>query len=171
LIGGVHNGAGVLLDINLIWISYIAGYPSGEGAVFTRSNDFYLGGRRWENSYYNKGSRTSSFIFIRPNHQVKIKASKALKDNLTTVGAGLLFATCLNLSSPRRFAGANWFSEVRTTTADTTLLSQTTTKATFSTKHHHDIFTIWRIRIWNGSGKFDSVQIKIRIKEIKIDGQ
>jgi hypothetical protein len=56
------------------------------------------------------------------------------KNILQTVGAGFFFKTCLNLSSPNRFAGANWFSEVRTTTAtaDMTPLSQTTTKATFS---------------------------------------
>jgi len=42
-IGGVHNSARALLDINLIWFGFIARLSRwGVGGVFTRSNDFYL---------------------------------------------------------------------------------------------------------------------------------
>ncbi len=51
VLGVVHMDARALLDINLIWFSYIAclmPIPLGRRGYFTRSNDFYLPSLRLE---------------------------------------------------------------------------------------------------------------------------
>ncbi len=97
LMGGVHIGAGALLDIILIWFGYTACLSRwGVRGYFTRSNDFYLPSLHLKKE---RGGQHPVALTHRSTCQTLPKANKARNNYLSTSPFPLIFNCTFHLHS------------------------------------------------------------------------